>query len=164
MVILDEAWAQLSGGGLGATVEGIWRTIRKHGGNIYCVTQSYEDIINSKIGPALLTNTTHFFMCGANHSFEALSRLKAAGSHTHSIDAHDFKCIQELRFNPPEYADYYLMTPVYKGSLRLRPSPYDYWFSTTNARDKEKIERVKKRLGVSFVTPEVLEELVRGRF
>jgi hypothetical protein len=164
MVILDEAWAQLSGGGLTATVEGIWRTIRKHGGNIYCVTQSYDDIIKSKVGTALLANTTHFFMCGASHSFESLSHLKATGSHTHTIDQYDYKCIQELRFNPPEFADYYLMTPVYKGTLRLRPSPYDYWFSTTNAKDKEKIEKVKKRLGVSFVTPEVLEELVHGRF
>ena len=164
MVVLDEAWAQLSGGGLSATVEGIWRTIRKHGGFIYCVTQSYDDILRSPIGPALLSNTTHYFMCGASHSMEALSKLKATGSQTHTMDAYDFQCIQGLRFNPPEYADYYLMTPVYKGTLRLRPSPYDYWFSTTNARDKEKIERVKKRLGASFVTPEVLEELVHGRY
>lgn len=164
MVVLDEAWAQLSGGGLSATVEGIWRTIRKHGGFIYCVTQSYDDILRSPIGPALLSNTTHFFMCGASHSMEALSRLKATGSQTHTMDAYDFRCIQGLRFNPPEYADYYLMTPIYKGTLRLRPSPYDYWFSTTNAKDKELIERVKKRLNVAFVTPEVLEELVHGRF
>lgn len=164
MVVLDEAWAQLSGGGLSATVEGIWRTIRKHGGFIYCVTQSYDDLLRAPIGPALLTNTTHFFMCGASHNFESLSKLKATGSNTHTIDEYDFKCIQELRFNPPEYADYYLMTPIYKGTLRLRPSPYDYWFSTTNAKDKEKIERVKKRLGVAFVTPEVLEELVHGRY
>ncbi len=163
MVVLDEAWAQLAGGGLSATVEGIWRTIRKHGGFIYCVTQSYDDILRAPIGQALLTNTTHFFMCGASHSMDALSHLKATGSQTHTLDAHDYKCIQELRFNPPEYADYYLMTPIYKGTLRLRPSPYDYWFSTTNARDKEKIDRVKKRLGVAFVTPEVLEELVHGR-
>jgi hypothetical protein len=164
MVVLDEAWAQLSGGGLSATVEGIWRTIRKHGGFIYCVTQSYDDILRSPIGPALLANTTHYFMCGASHSMEALSKLKATGSQTHTMDAYDFECIQGLRFNPPEYADYYLMTPIYKGTLRLRPSPYDYWFSTTNAKDKERIEAVKKRLGASFVTPEVLEELVHGRF
>lgn len=164
MVILDEAWAQLSGGGLTATVEGIWRTIRKHGGFIYCVTQSYDDILRSSVGPALLANTTHFFMCGASHSMEALSHLKATGSHTHTMNEHDYECIQGLKFNPPEYADYYMMTPIYKGTLRLRPSPYDYWFSTTNAKDKEKIEKVKKGLHATFVTPEVLEELIHGRF
>jgi hypothetical protein len=54
------------------------------------------------------------------------------------------------------------MTPNYKGTLRLRPSVYDYWFSTTNARDKAKLDKVKHRLGLPYVTREVLEEVSRG--
>ncbi len=162
MIIIDEAWAQLSGGGLSATVEGIWRTIRKHGGFIYCISQSYGDIVKSRIGDALLTSTSHYFMCGASHSFEILSKLKATGTQTQTISEYDFECIQELKFNPPYYADYYLMTPNYKGSLRLRPSPSDYWFSTTNARDKAKLELVKKRLNQPYVNKEVLEEVTRA--
>jgi len=162
MIVIDEAWAQLSGGGLSATVEGIWRTIRKHGGFIYCISQSYGDIVNSKIGDALTTSTSHYYFCGASHSFDVIRKLKATGSNTHMISEYDFECIQALKFNPPHYADYFLMTPNYKGSLRLRPSPYDYWFSTTNARDKAKLDQVKQRLGVPYVNKDVLEEVTRG--
>ena len=161
MVIIDEAWAQLSGGGLTATVEGIWRTIRKHGGFIYCISQSYSDIVKSKIGDALLTSTSHYFMCGASHSFEVISKLKATGAQTQSLSPFDFQLIQDLKFNPPHYADYFLMTPNYKGPLRLRTSPYDYWFSTTNARDKKRLDAVKETLGVKYVTREVLEAVIR---
>jgi conjugal transfer ATP-binding protein TraC len=162
MIVIDEAWAQLSGGGLSATVEGIWRTIRKHGGFIYCISQSYGDVLKSKIGDALTTSTSHYYFCGASHSYDVIRTLKATGSNTHTISEYDFECIQGLKFNPPHYADYFLMTPNYKGTLRLRPSVYDYWFSTTNARDKAKLDKVKHRLGVPYVTREVLEEVSRG--
>jgi len=91
-----------------------------------------------------------------------IRNLKATGSNTHMISEYDFECIQGLKFNPPHYADYFLMTPNYKGTLRLRPSPYDYWFSTTNARDKAKLDQVKQRLGVPYVNKEVLEEVTRA--
>jgi hypothetical protein len=159
MIVVDEAWAAFKGP-LADTIESIWRTIRKHNGFIYCVTQSYEDILKSEISAALITNTTHFFMCGASHNMEALSKLKATGSQTNTITDYDYECIRQLAFKKGEYAEYYFMCPSFKGPIRLRPSSYEYWFSTTNAKDKEKIEIVKRQLGVQYVTPEVLERLV----
>jgi hypothetical protein len=161
MIVVDEAWSAFRGP-LSSVIENIWRTIRKHNGFIYCVTQGYEDIQKSEVADALMNNTTHYFMCGASHRREALEKLSASGESTNRISEYDFQRIGRLAFKKGEYAEYYLLTPNYKGAIRLRPSSYDYWFSTTNAKDKTKIDAVKNQLGVSYVTREVLERVVES--
>lgn len=159
MIVVDEAWSAFKGP-LAAVIENIWRTIRKHNGFIYCVTQGLEDIFKSEVASALLNNTTHYFMCGSSHRYDALSQIKASGVQTNSIDAYDYGLISNMRFAKGQYSEIYMLTPNFKGVIRLRASLYDYWFFTTNADDKVKLDKIKSELGVNFVTPMVLERAV----
>lgn len=162
MIVVDEAWSAFKGP-LATVIENIWRTIRKHNGFIYCVTQGLEDVFKSEVADALVNNTTHYYMCGASHRFETLARVKASGVQTNSIDEYDYSLISKMRFAKGQYSEIYMLTPNFKGVIRLRASPYDYWFYTTNAEDKSLLDTIKTELGVNYVTPNVLERAVVAR-
>jgi type IV secretory pathway VirB4 component len=55
-IALDEAWTMLSGV-LSEFIESMYRTIRKTNGSITIITQGINEIITSKIGPAIIGNS-----------------------------------------------------------------------------------------------------------
>ena len=55
-IALDEAWTMLSGV-LSEFIESMYRTIRKTNGSVTIITQGINEIVNSKIGSAIITNS-----------------------------------------------------------------------------------------------------------
>lgn len=164
IIFIDEAWALLRGGPLAAMVENIWRTIRKHGGRIYCATQDFESIMASPAGRAILGNSTYFFMLGSNYEWETLAKIKATGqAGVNRLTHWDFNNIVKQQFVKGKYSEFFLLNPVFKGVLRFRASPYDYEMATTDPGDKEKQNALKRKYGVDHVTPEIIMEIIGNR-
>lgn len=57
-IALDEAWAMLSGGVMEDFIVSMYRTIRKTNGSITIITQGIQEIVESKIGYALINNSS----------------------------------------------------------------------------------------------------------
>ena len=55
-IALDEAWTMLSGV-LSEFIESMYRTIRKTNGSVTIITQGINEIVTSKIGPAIIGNS-----------------------------------------------------------------------------------------------------------
>lgn len=56
-IALDEAWTMLSGV-LSEFIESMYRTIRKTNGSVTIITQGIHEITSSKIGPAVINNSS----------------------------------------------------------------------------------------------------------
>ncbi|WP_192825182.1 VirB4 family type IV secretion system protein [Rufibacter sp. LB8] len=57
-IALDEAWAMLSGGVMEEFIVSMYRTIRKTNGSITIITQGIQEIVESRIGYALINNSS----------------------------------------------------------------------------------------------------------
>jgi hypothetical protein len=162
LIVIDEAWALLGGGKMTSMIEMIWRTIRKHGGRIYCATQDFETIMTSPAGLAIMGNSSYFYFMGSKFKWETVRQVEASGKNgVLNLTPWDFEGIREQKFDKGNFAEFYLMTPTFKGTLRLYPSSYDYQLATTDAADKARQNVIKAKHGVDFITEAVLEELVR---
>jgi hypothetical protein len=163
LLLIDEAWALLGGGKMTAVIEAIWRTIRKHGGRIYCITQDTKSIKKSPAGDAILKNSTYFYFLGSNYFPDDVEGIVASGaSGVKSVSNFDLAQIKEQRFLKGQYSEFFFMNPVFKGTLRFRASPYDYWLATTDPDDKVKQNVLKTKHGADFLNREIIEELVEG--
>lgn len=84
-IALDEAWAMLSGVLLDF-IESMYRTIRKTNGSVTIITQGINEIVESKIGPAVINNSaTKIILRHSNES--TLAQLQAPlGLTDHEMD------------------------------------------------------------------------------
>jgi hypothetical protein len=161
LIVIDEAWALLGGGKMTSLIEMIWRTIRKHGGRIYCATQDFETIMRSPAGLAIMGNSSYFYFMGAKFHWDTVKQIEASGKNgVNSLTPWDYEGIRNHRFEKGKFAEFYLLTPTFKGTLRLKPSKWSYELSTTDSADKARQNVVKKKHGVEFITEAVLAELV----
>lgn len=162
LILIDEAWALLRGGRMTSVIESIWRTIRKHGGRIYCATQDFESIFASPAGLAIMNNSTYFYMLGSKYEWETLQKVKATGKNgVNSLTQWDYERISTHQFVKGQYSEFWFLNPVFSGTLRYRASAYDYQLATTDPEDKAKQNALKRKYGVAYVTPQIIEELVR---
>ncbi|WP_051359623.1 VirB4 family type IV secretion system protein [Adhaeribacter aquaticus] len=85
-IALDEAWAMLSGGVMEDFIVSMYRTIRKTNGSITIITQGIGEIVESKIGYALINNSsTKIILRHANP--DSLSQLQTPlGFTNHEMD------------------------------------------------------------------------------
>lgn len=161
LIIIDEAWALLGGGKMTSLIEMIWRTIRKHGGRIYCATQDFETIMRSPAGLAIMGNSSFFYFMGAKFSWDTIKQIEASGKNgVMNLSPWDYEGIRAQKFEKGKFAEFFLLTPTFKGVLRHRPSKWNYELATTDAKDKARQNIVKNKHGAEFLTQAVLEELV----
>jgi hypothetical protein len=59
--------------------------------------------------------------------------------------------------NQQHKRDFYLLTPFFKGQLRLYPTKEFQMLATTHPAHKEILWKYQKQLGVTYTTPEVIE-------
>ncbi len=161
-IFIDEAWAALNSSQMAGLIVDMWRTIRKHFGFIYLISQSLNDVYSTKIAAALTVNTTHYYLLGPNHDHKYLDQLRAVGANSNFITDYDKACIQDMKFVKGKFSEFFLLTPLYKGVLRYKASAYDKWLNTTDPRDKKIIDVYKEKYSVKYVTREVLEDLVNN--
>ncbi len=156
LLIIDEAWKLLeTPSGQAFTIEA-YRTFRKYGSGIWCISQNYKDFLATEdIANALFPNTTSIFI---------LKQTK--------IDWEDFKkrlqlneaeveTIKTLRSIKGEYAEAFLMQNEHRSVLRIQADPLAYWIATTDPADKARIARAEEeRPGASKL--EILQKIAEG--
>jgi hypothetical protein len=160
LLVIDEAWNDLKGGAMKDFMELMFRTVRKLNGSISIITQNFLDVLNSTIGEALLVNTSYYWFVGNKHQREPLLKASASsGSGNMRLTDYDVTTI----LNSKSKRDFYLLTPFFSGLLKFYPSKEFCLLATTNAEEKNMIRKHREKLGVEFVTPEVIESVLSGK-
>lgn len=129
-VLLDEAWELLKSPAASSFMEYAARTFRKTGSGITFITQGVEEIVASGLGPAILNNTaTKLVMIQKGDTRVLKDQLK--------LNSQELRLIQSLEQRKGVFSEGFLMAGETRLVVRFRPSPLEYWISTSDARDNQ---------------------------
>ena len=135
-IILDEAWALLKSPLAASFMEYCGRTLRKTGSGITYVTQGIEEIVASPIGHAILNNTgTKFVMLQRGDSEILANALK--------LNSQELALIHSLEQRKGEFSEGFMIEGDHRQVVRIFPSPFEYWLSTSDARDNRYLEALR---------------------
>jgi type-IV secretion system protein TraC len=137
-IILDEAWELLKSSAAANFMEYCARTLRKTGSGITFITQGVEEIVASPIGSAILNNTaTKFVMLQRGDSEILKNTLKLNGQ--------ELSLIHSLEQRKGEFSEGFLIEGDHRQVVRIYPSPFEYWLSTSDAQDNQHLAELQKQ-------------------
>lgn len=142
-IILDEAWQLLKSNAAAGFMEYCARTLRKTGSGITFITQGVEEIINSPIGPAIMNNTATKFVLLQRGDSEVLKNgLK--------LNNQEIKLIYSLEQRKGEFSEAFMIEGDHRQVIRIFPSPFEYWLSTSDAGDNKHFQELQEN-GLTLV-------------
>jgi len=150
-IILDEAWQLLKSNAAAGFMEYCARTLRKTGSGITFITQGVEEIVESPIGPAIMNNTaTKFILLQRGDSEILKNALK--------LNSQELNLIYSLEQRKGEFAEGFMIEGDHRQVIRIFPSPFEYWLSTSDASDNRYIQELRDQ-GMNLV--QAIEEAAR---
>lgn len=142
-IILDEAWQLLKSNAAAGFMEYCARTLRKTGSGITFITQGVEEIVESPIGPAIMNNTaTKFILLQRGDSEILKNALK--------LNSQELNLIFSLEQRKGEFSEGFMIEGDHRQVIRIYPSPFEYWLSTSDASDNRYIQELRES-GMSLV-------------
>ncbi len=142
-IILDEAWQLLKSNAAAGFMEYCARTLRKTGSGITFITQGVEEIVDSPIGPAIMNNTaTKFILLQRGDSEILRQALK--------LNNQELNLIYSLEQRKGEFAEGFMIEGDHRQVIRIYPSPFEYWLSTSDANDNRYIQELREQ-GLTLV-------------
>jgi conjugal transfer ATP-binding protein TraC len=137
-IILDEAWELLKSSASANFMEYCARTLRKTGSGITFITQGVEEIVASAIGPAILNNTaTKFVMLQRGDTEILKNALK--------LNSQEIALIHSLEQRKGEFSEGFMIEGDRRQVVRIYPSPFEYWLSTSDAQDNNYLDQLRKQ-------------------
>ena len=150
-IILDEAWQLLKSNAAAGFMEYCARTLRKTGSGITFITQGVEEIVDSPIGSAIMNNTaTKFILLQRGDSEILKNALK--------LNSQELNLVFSLEQRKGEFAEGFMIEGDHRQVIRIYPSPFEYWLSTSDASDNRYIQELRDK-GMSLV--QAIEEAAR---
>ncbi|HLE12948.1 MAG: hypothetical protein A2504_13040 [Bdellovibrionales bacterium RIFOXYD12_FULL_39_22] len=149
-IIMDEAWALLQNPASAGFMEYCARTLRKTGSGITFITQGVEEIAASSIGPAILNNTATKFILLQRGDPKILKD-------TLRLNSQEISLIGSLEQRKGKFSEGFLMEGDEKQVVQIRPGPFEYWLSTSDAEDNKFLAQ-RQNDGLSLI--EAIEEAV----
>jgi len=156
-IILDEAWELLKSPSAANFMEYCARTLRKSGSGITFITQGVEEIVSSPIGSAILNNTaTKFVLLQRGDSKLLADTLK--------LNDQELSLIQSLEQRKGQYSEGFLIEGDHRQVIRITPGAYEYWLSTSDAKDNAYLEeKVKSGMSLQQAISTAVSEYPEGR-
>ena len=139
LLIIDEAWKMLeTPTGKAFTIEA-YRTFRKFGGGIWCISQNYKDFLrDEETATSILPNTSGILVLK-----QSKIDWKDFGKRLQLNEA-EVEAVKSLTSVKGEYAEVFLMQDTNRAILRITADPLAYWIATTDPGDKETIREVRR--------------------
>jgi type-IV secretion system protein TraC len=142
-IILDEAWQLLKSPAAANFMEYCVRTLRKNRAGITFITQGIEEIVDSPIGAAIMNNTaTKFIMLQRGDSEILKNALK--------LNSQELNLIYSLEQRKGEFSEGFMIEGDHRQVVRIYPSPFEYWLSTSDAADNLHLQSLRES-GLSLV-------------
>ena len=142
-IILDEAWQLLKSHAAAGFMGYCVRTLRKTGSGITFITQGVEEIVESPIGAAILNNTPIKFVMLQTGDSEILKN-------TLKLNSQQLSLIYSLEQRKGEFSEGFMIKGEHRQVVRIYPSPFEYWISTSDANDNRFLNLLREN-GLSLV-------------
>lgn len=158
LVIIDEAWDLLSGGGVAAFINDAYRRFRKYGAAAIVILQSINDLYENPVGRAIAENSPNTYLLGQKS--EAIESLKA--SKRLALSESGYSLLKTVHTIKGVYSEIYCVTNRGTGIGRLVVDPFRALMYSTDAKDVHAIKQKQdKGMGIVDAIKAVLAE--RGR-
>ena len=136
LLVIDEAWKMLETPSGQSFVVEAYRTFRKFGAGIWCVSQNYKDFLKDEtVANALFPNTASVFILKQNkidwEDFGKRLQLNKA----------EIEAAKSLNSVKGEYAEMLLLQNDNRAVLRISPDPLAYYIATSDPQDKALIRK-----------------------
>jgi type IV secretory pathway VirB4 component len=155
-ILMDECWQLLKQKSAQDLMEYYVRAGRKTGTGITFITQGLEEIIQSPIGGAILSNTSSKFILKQQGDLEPVKNIL-------KLNDQEITLIRSLRQSKGHYSEAFLSVGDNKAIMRCVPTPLEYWLATSDAKDNEEIEkRNKTNKSLKEIILELAEEYPYG--
>lgn len=119
------------------------RTLRKTGSGITFITQGVEEIGASPVGPAILNNTATKFIMLQRGDSETLREIL-------QLNRQELSLIHSLGQKKGEFSEGFMLEGDHSQVVRIYPSPFEYWLSTSDAQDNAYLTKIQES-GLSLI-------------
>jgi type-IV secretion system protein TraC len=149
-IVMDECWALLKSQSAGQFMEYCARTLRKTGSGIRFITQGFEEILQSPVGPAILNNTATKLVLKQKRIELAKEALK--------LNEKEADLIMSLQQSKGNYSEAFLIANEDRAVIRITPTPLEYWLATSDASDNALLAQAGERFREKSL-PELIHHL-----
>ena len=153
LIILDETWKFLMNDVMAGKIKELYRTIRKHGGATWTITQHPNDLIESKHRDAILANTSTVF-------FLEQKNLGESTREAFHLNPTEFKVLRDLHMHKGQYSDLFIRCDAYKRVVRVRIDPYSTIAYTTDAEQKHERAALVDSYGETMTKQDALQQAI----
>lgn len=161
MVLIDECWEFLGGGGdsehseVAQFLNHAYRRFRKYGGCAAICVQSILDVWESSAGRAIAENSSHYYLLSQqDQSIKALQEQKRL-----PLSDGGYKLFESVMSAPPLYSEILALTPFGQGIGRLILDPAKQLLYSTKDDDVTAISRYQSQgMNVSDAIHAVLRD------
>lgn len=139
LVIIDEAWDLLTDGPAARFIEHGYRRFRKYGGAAITLTQSVNDLYQTRVGRAIVENSAHLLLLG--QKAEAIDQLR--GEKRLPIGEAGLALVKSVHTVPGRYSEVYIHGETGVGIGRLVVDPFKRLLFSTRPDDLAAIKRLR---------------------
>lgn len=137
IIVIDEGWQFFSDKVGAQLIENLYRTARKFGGAVFSISQSPEDFLKTPASTSIISNSYTKFILKLSAQHELLEKL--------GLKASEIDEIKDLEMSPGKYSEVFYRFLNHSIVLRIKPNKLDYWICTTNDKDKNKEDAMRKK-------------------
>jgi conjugation system TraG family ATPase len=135
-IALDEAWKVISKDGMDEFVMYLYKTIRKHNGQVGMIVQDITDLPDNKIGTAMRNNSAIKIILSHEKNMNAIPQIQDKLSFTDNSLNILASCRSRL---DKGYTEFCLQLGNITKVYRLQLSPEAFWTFTSDKQDNEKL-------------------------
>jgi conjugal transfer ATP-binding protein TraC len=139
LVIIDEAWDLLTQGNVAEFIEHGYRRFRKYGGAAVSITQSINDLYNSKSGVAIAENSAVKILLG--QARETVGKLKQDGKM--DLGEYGFELLKTVHTVPGRYSELCFVSEGGPAVARLYVEPFKKLLYSTKAEDVHALKQMQ---------------------
>jgi len=157
--VMDEAWSMLSET-MGDYVEYMYRTLRKNNGSMTIITQGIEEIINSKVGAAIINNAETKIIL--NHTDK--TQLEKLGKHL-GFTSDELTKINSIRVNR-DCREFFIKQGNASNVFVLDVPSSEHAVLTSNPIERNHLNMLKKIYNgnIEFAVNQWVEDKNNGKF
>lgn len=153
LIVMDECWKFLMNDTMAASIQELYRTVRKHNGAIYTITQSPLDLINSPHRDAILANTSFLFLLEQKG-------IGDAAREAFGLNPREYHIMRSVRMKKGQYSEALFKCGTYRRQIRVLADPFSNAAYTTDPAEKEIRQRIVTQLAPSMGLQRALMEAI----
>lgn len=153
---MDEAWSMIEG--MGDFVEYMYRTLRKNNGGMTTITQGVDEIVKSKIGPAIIANSETKIIL--NHT--DANMVDNLGKHL-GFTSHELAKIKSIRVTK-ECREVFIKQGTESNVFTIEINKHAYAVLTSNPIERNHLDKLIEQKGgnIEFATEQWIEDKANG--